>query len=162
MASHLLCYQEPALSPPSTRRTLIYLKHPKTSDLPPPPLPTGSYNDVERKAFIGFLPAASPDKLTDMSRKAAAWRLHRRTTSTLDDLAREVNPVLRGWLNYFTVFYPTAVMSIGTRMDRHLMRWARRKYKRLERSDGRARAWLRGVRKRSPNLFAHWRLRYTT
>jgi group II intron reverse transcriptase/maturase len=124
--------------------------------------PRKAYNDVERKAFTGFLPAASQDKLTDMSRKAAAWRLHRRTTSTLDDLAREVNPVLRGWLNYFTAFYPTVVMPIGIRMDRHLMRWARRKYKRLERSDGRARAWLRGVRKRSPNLFAHWQLRHTT
>lgn len=124
--------------------------------------PRKAYNNVEKKAFTGFLPAASPDKLTNMSRKAAAWRLHRRTNSTLDDLAREVNPVLRGWLNYFTVFYPTAVMPIGMRMDRHLMRWARRKYKRLERSDGRARTWLRGVRKRSPNLFAHWQLRYTT
>jgi RNA-directed DNA polymerase len=124
--------------------------------------PRKAYNKVERKAFTSFLPAVSPDKLTDMSRKAVAWRLHRRTTSTLDDLAREVNPVLRGWLNYFTAFYATAVMPIGMRMDRHLMRWARRKYKRLERSDARARAWLRGVRKRSPDLFVHWRLRHTT
>jgi group II intron reverse transcriptase/maturase len=124
--------------------------------------PRKAYNKVEGKAFTGFLPAASPDKLTDMSRKAAAWRLHRRTNSTLDDLAREVNPVLRGWLNYFTAFYSTAVMPIGMRMDRHLMRWARWKYKRLERSDGRARAWLRGVRKRSPDLFVHWQLRYAT
>jgi RNA-directed DNA polymerase len=124
--------------------------------------PRKAYNNVEKKAFTGFLPAASLDKLTEMSRKAAAWRLHRRTNSTLDDLAREVNPVLRGWLNYFTVFYSTAVMPIGMRMDRHLMRWARWKYKRLARSEGRARAWLRGVRKRSPTLFAHWQLRYTT
>jgi RNA-directed DNA polymerase len=124
--------------------------------------PRRAYNKVEGKAFTSFLPAVSPDKLTDMSRKAVAWRLHRRTNSTLDDLAREVSPVLRGWLNYFTVFYSTAVVPIGMRMDRHLMRWARRKYKRLKGSDGRARAWLRGVRRRSPDLFAHWQLRYTT
>ena len=124
--------------------------------------PRKAYGKKREDAFTGFLPAVSPDKLTDMSRKAAAWRLHRRSTWTLDDLAEEVNPALRGWLNYFTVFYPTAVMPIGMRMDRHLMRWARGKYKRLERSDGRARAWLRGVRKRSPDLFAHWSLRYTT
>src|SRR5660397_84516 len=80
---------------------------------------------------------------------------------TLDDLAEEVNPVLRGWLTYFTAFYPSAVTLIGRRMDRHLMRWARRKYKRLERSEKRTRAWLRGVRQRSPDLFAHWALRYT-
>jgi hypothetical protein len=73
-----------------------------------------------------------------------------------------VNPVLRGWLNYFTVFYPSAVIPIGKRMDRHLVRWARWKYKRLKRSGTRAWAWLKGVRERAPNLFAHWTLRYTT
>ena len=96
-----------------------------------------------------------------MSRKAASWRLHRRTTLTLEDLAEDANPALRGWLNYFTVFYPSAVTPIGERMDRHLMRWARKKYKRLERSDRRAKAWLEGVRRRAPDLFAHWSLRYT-
>jgi RNA-directed DNA polymerase len=124
--------------------------------------PRKAYNNAQKKAFTSFLPAASPDKLTDMSRKVTSWRLHRRTTLTLNDLAREVNPVLGGWLTYFTVFYPTTVEPIGKRMDRHLMRWAKRKYKRLERSGKRARAWLRGVRKRSPYLFAHWKLRYTT
>jgi hypothetical protein len=59
-------------------------------------------------------------------------------------------------------FYPSAVIPIGKRVDRHLMRWARWKYKRLERGEERARAWLKGVRQRSPNLFAHWTLRYTT
>jgi RNA-directed DNA polymerase len=123
--------------------------------------PRMAYNKTRKQAYTGFLPAVAPGKLTDMSRKAAAWRLHRRTNSTLEDLAEEVNPVLRGWLNYFTVFYPSAVIPIGKRMDSHLMRWARRKYKRLERSQTRARAWLKGVRKRDPSLFAHWVLRYT-
>jgi RNA-directed DNA polymerase len=97
-----------------------------------------------------------------MSRKVASWRLHRRTTWSLDDLAEEVNPVLRDWLNYFTAFYPSAVIPISKRVDRHLMRWARPKYKRLERSEDRARTWLKGVRQRSPGLFAHRALRYTT
>ena len=55
-----------------------------------------------------------------------------------------------------------AVIPIGKRVDRHLMRWARWKYKRLKRSEDRTRAWLKGVRQRLPNLFAHWALRYTT
>jgi RNA-directed DNA polymerase len=124
--------------------------------------PRKVYDRARKKPRTGFLPAVAPGKLTDLSRKVASWRLHRRTTWSLDDLAEEVNPVLRGWLNYFTVFYPSAVTPIGKRIDRHLMRWARRKYKRLERSEHRARAWLKGVRQRSPELFAHWTLRYTT
>jgi hypothetical protein len=42
------------------------------------------------------------------------------------------------------------------------MRWARNKYKRLERSDKRAREWLQGVREREPRLFAYWELRYAS
>jgi RNA-directed DNA polymerase len=122
--------------------------------------PRQAFDKRRMRAFTGFMPAVAPGKLTDMSRKAAAWRLHRRTTLTLDDLAEDVNPVLRGWLNYFTTFYPSAVIPIGKRMDLHLRRWARKKYKRLKRSDKRARVWLRGVRKRTPDLFAHWELRY--
>jgi RNA-directed DNA polymerase len=124
--------------------------------------PRKAWDKIRGKARTGFLPAVAPGKLTDMSRKVASWRLHRRTTWSLNDLAKEVNPALRGWLNYFTALYPSAVIPIGKRVDRHLMRWARRKYKRLERSEDRARAWLKGVRQRSPGLFAHWTLRYTT
>lgn len=124
--------------------------------------PRRAYNGKQGKVFTRFLPAVAPEKLTDMSRKAATWRLHRRSASTLNDLAEEVNPVLAGWLNYFTAFYPSAVTPIGKRMDRHLMRWAQWKYKRLKRSPSRAWAWLQGVRERAPGLFAHWRLRYAT
>jgi len=123
--------------------------------------PRKAYDKARKRSFTGFLPAVAPGKLTDVSRKVASMRLHRRTNTTLEVLAREVNPVLRGWLNYFTEFYPSAVSPIGRRMDRHLMRWARKKYKRLEHSDRRAKAWLNGVRKRAPDVFVHWSLRYT-
>ena len=123
--------------------------------------PRKAYNKTRQEAFTSFLPAVAPEKLTAMSRKVASWRLHRRTTLTLNDLAKEVDPVLRGWLAYFTVFYPTAVIPLCRRVDRHLMRWARWKYKRLERSNKRARVWLHGVRERAPGLLAHWKQRYT-
>ena len=94
--------------------------------------PRKAFNKAEGRAFTRFLPAVDPGKLTDMSRKVASWKIHRRTTLTLNDLARGVNPALRGWLNYFTVFYPSMVIPLCWRVDRHLMHWARRKYKRLD------------------------------
>jgi len=124
--------------------------------------PRKAFNKRQQQAFTGFLPAVAPGKLTDMSRKVQSERIHRRTTLTLDEVAKDVNPSLRGWLNYFTEFYPSEVIPLCRRMDRHLRRWARRKYKRLERSEKRAKAWLRGVRTRAPGLFAHWELRYTS
>ena len=119
--------------------------------------PRKAYNQRTHVAFTGFMPAVAPEKLALMSRRVASWRLHRRTTLDLEDLAAGVNLVLRGWLGYFTAFYPSAVSSLCRRLDRHLVRWARWKYKRLERSNRRAWAWLLGVRSRTPELFAHWR-----
>ncbi len=119
--------------------------------------PRGAYNKRQHVAFTAFLPAVSPGKLTAMSRRVSSWRIHRRVNLTLDDLAAGINLVLRGWFAYFTAFYPSAVIPLCQRIDRHLVRWARWKYKRLERSGKRARAWLKGVHCRAPELFVHWR-----
>jgi RNA-directed DNA polymerase len=86
-----------------------------------------------------------------MSRRVASWRLHRCTTLDLNDLAPGINLVLRGWLGYFTAFYPTAVIPLCQRIDRHRICWARWKCKLL------ARTPKRGVRTRHPELFVHWR-----
>ncbi len=119
--------------------------------------PRKAVNKRTGEVFTGFLSAASPEKLTLMSRRVASWRLHRRTTLDLHDLAYGINLVLRGWLAYFTAFYPTAVIPLCQRIDRHLERWARWKYKRLARSPKRTRAWLQGIRTRHPELLVHWR-----
>lgn len=119
--------------------------------------PRKAKNKSQGDTFMGFLPAVSPGKLSEMSRRVASWRLHRHVNRTLDDLAAEVNPVVGGWLAYYTAFYPSAVTPLCHRIDLHLVRWARWKYKRLESSGPRARAWLRGVRSREPELFVHWR-----
>ena len=60
--------------------------------------PRRAYNARAGEVFTGFLPAVSPEKLTAMSRRVASWRLHRRTTLDLHDLAPGINLVLRGWL----------------------------------------------------------------
>jgi hypothetical protein len=119
--------------------------------------PRKAANKRTGEVFTGFLPAVASEKLTLMSRRVASWRLHRRTTLDLHDLAQGTNLVLRGWFAYFTAFYPTAVIPLCQRIDRHLERWARWKYKRLARSPKRTRAWLQGVRTRHPELFVHWR-----
>ncbi|MCA1676824.1 MAG: group II intron reverse transcriptase/maturase, partial [Actinobacteria bacterium] len=87
--------------------------------------PRKAFSKADGKAFTGFTPAVSPDKVSGMSRKVESWKMHRRTNLDLKDIAREVNPVLRGWFNYFTVFYPTMMIPLCRRIDRHLMRWAR-------------------------------------
>jgi RNA-directed DNA polymerase len=52
------------------------------------------------------------------------------------------------------------VDPLRERIDHHLVRWVRRKYKR-RRTNNQARTWLDGVRQRAPDLFAHWRVAST-
>ena len=111
--------------------------------------PRRSFNKETREAFTNFLPAAAPGKITEIGRKVVSGKLHRRTNLTLDAIAKEVNPVVGGWLAYFTAFYSTAVKPLCKRVDRILVRWAMNKYKRLKRSVKRAREWLLMVRKRA-------------
>jgi RNA-directed DNA polymerase len=122
--------------------------------------PREAWNKKRQMSFTSFQPAASRERITEFSRRMHDERLHRRTSQTLNDLAADINPVVAGWLTYFTVFYSTAVIPLCERIDRQLVRWASRKYRRLKGSDRKTRAWLMGIRARDPDLFAHWKLRY--
>lgn len=83
-----------------------------------------------------------------------------RSDKALDDLARMFNPYIRGWINYYSHFYKSALYPTLRRIDVFLIRWARRKFKRLRQQPKGARDWLARVVRSSPDLFAHWPLLY--
>jgi hypothetical protein len=66
-----------------------------------------------------------------MSAEVRRWRLHRRTWHTIGSLAREINPLVRGWMQYYGAFYRSALLPLLRRINSYLMRWLRKKYKRL-------------------------------
>jgi RNA-directed DNA polymerase len=105
--------------------------------------------------FSAFLPAVSKDALKKMSGQVRDWRIHLRTGTDLQELADWLNPVIRGWMTYYGKFYRTELNALLQRINTYLMRWARRKYKRL-RSYKKARKWWDGLTARQPRLFAHW------
>src|SRR5436190_15796856 len=110
------------------------------------------------KHFVSFLPAVSPDAMKAMGAEIRSWHLARRSDKSLDDLARMFNSIVQGWINYYGRFYKSKLLYFLRRLNQHLMRWARQKYKRLRRRERRATAWLAEIARRSPRLFAHWRL----
>jgi len=83
--------------------------------------------------------------------------LHRRSGSTLTDLAKAINAEVRGWTNYYGCFYRSELVRLLRRINDYLIRWACWKYKRPRRSSAKATRFLAGVYRREPGLFAHWR-----
>ncbi len=106
--------------------------------------------------YLGFLPAVSGAALKKMSTKLRRWRLHLWITRSLDELADQINPVVRGWMSYYGRFYRSALLPLLERLNTYLKRWAGRKYKRLQ-TYKRVKAWWLGILDRDPDLFAHWR-----
>ncbi|WP_228708136.1 group II intron maturase-specific domain-containing protein [Amycolatopsis keratiniphila] len=110
------------------------------------------------KHFVSFLPAVSTDAMKAMGPVIRSWHLAKRSDKSLDDLARMFNNIVQGWINYYGRFYKSRLLYFLRGLNRHLTRWACRKYKRVKRRERRAMAWLAEIALRAPRLFAHWRL----
>jgi RNA-directed DNA polymerase len=110
------------------------------------------------KFFINFTPAVSNKAKTAMRRTIRSWHLHLKPDKTIEDLARMFNPVVQGWINYYGRFYRSELVYTLRHLNRALVHWVRRKYKRYSRHRRRAEHWLGRVSRRQPLLFAHWRL----
>jgi group II intron reverse transcriptase/maturase len=109
--------------------------------------------------FVGFLPAMSTKAAKSIRATIRQWRMaSTRNNQNLEDLARLVNPSVRGWMNYYGRFYRSKCLQILRYLNEALAAWARRKYKRLRRRKRASVHWLGRISRRNPTLFVLWTL----
>ena len=109
---------------------------------------------------MNFVPAVSRDAQRHMRQTIRRWKLQFRCDQDLNEIAKSINPVLRGWLNYYGKFRRSAMDVIWRHMNLHLVRWMMRKYKTLQKHTTKAghMLWLKA--KASPELLVHWKVGY--
>ncbi|MGC4857354.1 group II intron reverse transcriptase/maturase [Micromonospora sp. DT4] len=107
------------------------------------------------KNFTNFLPAISKEALKKISGQVRAWRIHLRIGHTFAELARKINPIVRGWLQYYGAYYRSALLPLLERINAYLVRWIRKKHKRLRPFRKAQQCWQR-ITRQYPRLFAHW------
>jgi RNA-directed DNA polymerase len=107
---------------------------------------------------VSFLPAISDNAAKAIRQEIRGWKLHLRSDKSLEDLARMFNPILRGWMQYYGKYYRSMLHPVFRPLNRRLVRWACRKYKKLRYHQRRATHWLRRISIRSPYLWAHWQI----
>jgi RNA-directed DNA polymerase len=117
-----------------------------------------SSRDRKGAMFVNFSPAVSDEAAKKIRRTIRRWRLHLWSGTHLTQIARAINPIVHGWIDYYGKFYPSMLAPSLRSIDKYLVRWAMRKYKRLTRRYMRAWEFLDGVAAREPNLFAHWQI----
>jgi RNA-directed DNA polymerase len=108
--------------------------------------------------FINFTPAVSNKAKKAMQQKIHDWCMQLKPNKTLEDVAYRINPILRGWINYYGRFYKSEMYSVLKHVNRALVRWARNKYKKLATHQRRATAWLGRIARREQKLFVQWQM----
>jgi RNA-directed DNA polymerase len=112
--------------------------------------------------FTGFNPAISnraKKRICDTIREwhPGHWTL---ASLTLEEIAREINPVIQGWINYYGAFYPSELKEHLRHVDQRLVSWVRMKFKRFKRRQRASTHFLGGIAAKQPELFAHWKWGY--
>jgi RNA-directed DNA polymerase len=120
--------------------------------------PRMAQNSIRGEWFTNWLPAVSTKAKKAMNGKMRRWQLLQKTGTTLQEIAKKINPVLRGWINYYGKFYKTKLKKFMHIVNVKLASWARKKHKNLRSSEMKAIRWLHGISVRRPGLFAHWSL----
>ena len=106
-----------------------------------------------------FIASASKKACKSLRNKIKDMELHKMTGSNINIIAKIINPIVRGWINYFNKYNPSAIKYTIECIQRRIVRWAMCKYKHLRGRRQRAEKWLLEVKTREPKLFAHWSYR---
>jgi RNA-directed DNA polymerase len=119
--------------------------------------PRGAKVRYKKRFFVGFNPALSNKAAKSMGDTIRGWEIHLMSDKSIEDISRIINPVVRGWINYYGQYYRSALYPILNQLNNALRKWAMRKYKRLRGRKRKAALWLRRIARRDRGLVAHWK-----
>jgi len=105
---------------------------------------------------FNFLASVSKKAIKTLNEKVRSIEIHKRTGAKIEMIAEALNPMVRGWMNYFGRYNRSAMKKGLDCVQRRLIRWAMCKYKHFRGHRQRAEKWLNQIKKREPKMFAHW------
>ncbi|WP_326909793.1 group II intron reverse transcriptase/maturase [Sedimentibacter sp. MB31-C6] len=117
--------------------------------------------DRTGRLHFNFLPQVSRKSAKSFRDKIKEKNIHSMSGSKIEKVAEILNPMIRGWLNYFSKYNKSAVKYTMDCINRRLVKWAMSKYKHFRNHRSNADKWLKEIAKREPNMFAHWAFGFT-
>ncbi len=134
---------------------------PPSPGSPGPRASRSSPGSSDRKVVGGFTPAVSPTALKAVRAAIRDLNIRRSTQVSLADIARKLNPLLRGWIAYYGRYTPSALSALFRYVNLTLLAWVRRKFKRYKGHKVRAARFVEKLARTRPDVFVHWRLGMT-
>src|SRR5258706_13816086 len=110
----------------------------------------------ENMLFCGFNPAVSSSAMKAMRSTIRKLKLRHQTQLSLQEIARQLDPLLRGWIEYYGRYAPSALYPLLRHVNRTLVAWTTRKTKRFKDDKVRASQFLQRFATEHWALFVHW------
>ena len=109
------------------------------------------------KLFLGFDCAISISSKKRIADKLEELEIDRLNFRSIVGVALYLEPLIRGWINYYGKFRITELKPVFLLLRQRLVWWARKRYKRYKTNMIKAYRWLDRVQKQFPNLFYQWK-----
>ena len=109
------------------------------------------------KLFLGFDCAISISSKKRIADKLEELEIDRLNFRSIVGVALYLEPLIRGWINYYGKFRITELNPIFLLLRQRLVWWARKRYKRYKTNINKAYCWMDREKKQFPNLFYKWR-----
>jgi RNA-directed DNA polymerase len=84
--------------------------------------------------------------------------LGHQTQLSLQDIARQLNPLLRGWIEYYGRYARSALYPVLRCVNQTLLAWVMRKFKRFKYHTIQASKFLQKLAATRVDLFVHWQI----
>lgn len=108
------------------------------------------------KYFVNFSPAIAPKSKKAIFSKIRQWSLPKRSDLSVKELGNKMNPVVRGWIEYYGAFFQSELLFLVHHLDKLIYRWVIRKYKKHGSNFKKADNWVKRIKSAKPNYFVHW------
>jgi len=110
------------------------------------------------KMFLGFSPSICKEAKKDICRRIRETGVRNRSDLSLQEVANWLNPMIRGWINYYGRYNKSALNPVMRQINFTLIKWSTRKYKTFRYSKAKACQFMINTFEKRPSLFAHWKL----
>lgn len=122
--------------------------------------PRGARDRKNNVLFTSFLPAISKKSARNIREEIRGWHLSSKRSVGLKGIANKYNPVIRGWINYYSKFGKTEFRKVMVYLDRVIAYWIKKKYKRYARKSVITAHYRLAAIAETSKLFYHWQRGY--
>lgn len=114
------------------------------------------WDSRKNRATTKFLPAISDSAMKKLRGEIKGWKLGSKIHMDINAISNWLNPIIRGWSNYYGKFYGSVLHSIWRYLNHRIVSWINQKFKSCRRSLRRAWHLFARIKADKGRLFAHW------